>query len=91
MIFIVACCHGAKLCAHADQNFQSQQLPQKKPKKQLILTKTKLKIWLNARDFAREYLRSCMGYGPGRSVKRRGKSSSLHSKKNFLPGVVGFL
>jgi len=28
---------------------------------------------------AREYLRSCSGYGPGRSVKRRGKS-----KKNYL-------
>jgi len=42
---------------------------------------------LNARGFAREYLRSCSGYGPGRSVKRHGKSSSLHSKKNFLLGV----
>jgi len=33
---------------------------------------------LNARGFSREYLRSCTGYGPGRSVKRRGKSSCLH-------------
>jgi len=39
---------------------------------------------LNARGFAQEYLRSCSGYGPGRSVKRRGKFSSLHSKKNFF-------
>jgi len=29
---------------------------------------------LNACGFAWEYLRSCMGYGPGRSIKRRGKS-----------------
>jgi len=35
---------------------------------------------LNARGFVREDLRSCTGYGPGRSVKKRGKSSSL--KKN---------
>ena len=46
---------------------------------------------LNACGFAREYLRSCSGYGPGRSVKRRGKSSSLDSKKNFCLGGVGFL
>ena len=25
MIFIVACCHGAKLCAHAARDFRSQQ------------------------------------------------------------------
>jgi len=36
---------------------------------------------LNACGFAQEYLRSCTGYGPGRSVKRHGKSSGLHSKK----------
>jgi len=36
--------------------------------------------------FAQEYLRSCLGYGPGRSVKRRSKFSSLDSKKKFLPG-----
>jgi len=46
---------------------------------------------LNARGFAREYLRSCTGYGPGRSLKRRGKSSSLYSKKNFCLGVAAFL
>ena len=44
----------------------------------------------NARGFAWEYPRSCSVYGPIRSVKRRGKSSSLHSKKIFLLGVVGF-
>ena len=36
------------------------------------------------------YLHSCTGYGPGRSVKRRGKSSSLHSKKIFLLGECRF-
>ena len=45
---------------------------------------------LNARGFVREYLHSCSGYGPGRIVKRRDKSSSLHSKKNFLLGGCGF-
>jgi len=45
---------------------------------------------LNARGL-REYLRSCTGYGPGRSVKRRGKFSSLHSKQNFCLGDAGFL
>jgi len=52
-----------------------------------------LTVWRLAAfgDFAREYLRSCSGYGPGRSVKRRGKSSSLHSKKIFCLGVAGFL
>ena len=45
---------------------------------------------LNAHGFAREYLRSCVGYGPGRSVKRHGKSSSLHLKKNFLLWGCGF-
>jgi len=38
----------------------------------------------------REYLRCRLGYGPGWNVKRRGKSSSLHSKKNFLLGGFGF-
>jgi len=42
---------------------------------------------LNARGFAREYHRSCSGYRPG----RRGKSSSLHSKKFFLLGGYVFL
>jgi len=46
---------------------------------------------LNARGFAREFLRSGMLYRPGKSLKRRGKSSSLHSKKNFLPGGCVFL
>jgi len=45
---------------------------------------------LNARGFAREYLRSCSGYGPGQSVKTHGKSSSLHLKKNFLLGGCRF-
>jgi len=45
---------------------------------------------LNARGFAQEYLCSCMGYRPGRSVKRHSKSSSLHSKKIFLVGACGF-
>jgi len=44
---------------------------------------------LNARGFAREFLRSGMLYRPGKSLKRRGKSSSLHSKKHFLPGGCG--
>jgi len=46
---------------------------------------------LNARGFVREFLCSCTGYGPGRSIKRRGKSSSLHSKKNFFLGGCEFL
>jgi len=45
---------------------------------------------LNVRGFAWEYIRSCSGYGPGRSLKRRGKSSSLHSKKIFCLGVRFF-
>ena len=46
---------------------------------------------LNARGFAREYLRSCSGCGPGRSVKKRGKSSCLHSKKFFCLEDAFFL
>jgi len=46
---------------------------------------------LNAHGFVWEYLRSCLSYGPGRSVKRCGKSSSLHLKKIFCLGVAGFL
>jgi len=46
---------------------------------------------LNARVFLQEYLRSCTGYEPGRSIKRRGKFSSLHSKKSFCLGVAFFL
>jgi len=41
---------------------------------------------LNARGFAWEFLRSSTFYRPRKSLKRRGKSSSLHSKKNFLLG-----
>jgi len=47
-------------------------------------------IWI-ARGFAWEYLRSCSGYGPGQSVKRRSKSCSLHSKNIFCLGSAGFL
>jgi len=46
---------------------------------------------LNARGFAREFLWSGMLYRPGKSLKRRGKSSRLHSKKIFLLGGAGFL
>jgi len=45
---------------------------------------------LNARGFAREYLWSGMLYRPGKSLKRCGKSSSLHSKKTFCLGVRFF-
>jgi len=45
---------------------------------------------VNARGFAREYLRSCLGYGSGRSIKRCGKSSSLNLKKIFLLGGCRF-
>ena len=45
---------------------------------------------LNTRGFAREFLRSGMLYRPGKSRERRGKSSSLHSKKIFLLGECGF-
>jgi len=46
---------------------------------------------LNARGFAQEYLCSCTGYGPGRSVKKHGKSSSLHSTKFLLGECVFFM
>ena len=45
---------------------------------------------LHARGSAWEFLRFGMLYRPGKSLKRRGKSSSLHSKKNFCLGVAGF-
>jgi len=45
---------------------------------------------LNARGFAQEFIWSSMLYRPGKSLKRRGKSSSLHSKQNFLLGGCGF-
>jgi len=46
---------------------------------------------LNARGFAREFLWSGMLYRPDKSLKRRGKSSSLHSNKFLLLGECGFL
>jgi len=46
---------------------------------------------LNARGFAWEFLRSGMLYRTGKSLQRRGKSSSLHSKNIFLLGDAGFL
>ena len=45
---------------------------------------------LVARGFERECFRSCSGHGPGWSVKRCSKSSSLHSKKFFLLGGCFF-
>jgi len=45
---------------------------------------------LNACGFAREFIWSGMLYRPGKSLKRRGKSSSLHLKKIFLLGECGF-
>jgi len=45
---------------------------------------------LNARGFAREFLWSGMLYRPSKNLKRCDKSSSLHSKKNFLLGGCGF-
>jgi len=45
---------------------------------------------LNTRGFAWEFLRSGMLYIPDKSLKRRGKSSSLHLKKNFLLEDAGF-
>ena len=46
---------------------------------------------LNARGFAQEFLWSGMLYRPGKSLKRRGKSSSLHSKKFFSWGCGFFV
>jgi len=48
------------------------------------------KKW-NTRGFAQEFLWSRKCYRPGRSIKRRCKSSSLHSKKIFWLGSVDFL
>ena len=45
---------------------------------------------LNARGFVRNYLWSGSGYGPGQSIKRRGKSSSLYSKTIFFLWGCGF-
>jgi len=46
---------------------------------------------LNACGFVWEYLRSCTGYGPGRSIERCGKSFGLHSKKIFAWGMRIFV
>ena len=46
---------------------------------------------LNACGFAQEFLQSGMLYRPSKSLKRRNKSSSLHSKKIFWLGGAGFL
>jgi len=56
----------------------------------LIQVVRKKNSWF-AHGFAQEYLRSCAGYRPGRSLKRRGKSCSLHSKKMFWLGSLGSL
>jgi len=56
-----------------------------------LIQAVRKKIGWIALGFALEYLRSCSGYGPGRSVKRRGKSCSLHLKKIFWLRVAGFL
>jgi len=45
---------------------------------------------LNTHGFAREFHWSGMLYRPGKSLKRRGKSPSQHSKKNFLLGECVF-
>jgi len=45
---------------------------------------------LNARGYALEFLRSGMLYRSGKSLKRCGKSSSLHPNKKFLLGRCGF-
>jgi len=45
----------------------------------------------NACGFAQGFLPFGKCHRPGRSVKRHGKSSSLHLKKNFCLGDVDFL
>ena len=45
---------------------------------------------LNTRGFAQEFLRFGILYRSGKSLKRCGKSSSLHSKKIFLLGGCVF-
>jgi len=45
---------------------------------------------LNAHCFVLEFLWSSMLYTPGKSLKRRSKYSSLHSKKIVLLGGYGF-
>jgi len=46
---------------------------------------------LNARGFAHEYLRSCSLKRLGETLKTRGQSSRLHSKKIFFLGDAGWL
>ena len=46
---------------------------------------------LNACGFARKFLWSGMLYRPGKSLKKRGKSSSLYSKKIFCFGERVFM
>jgi len=60
------------------------------------LASTKIRGFLNKKrlnvcGFAQEFLRSGMLYRPGKSLKRRSTSSSLHSKKKFLLGVANFI
>ena len=73
-------CHGTPRCDHSILNTLAPGWFQGFSKKKR----------LNARGFAQEFLRSGMLYRPGNKFKRRGKSSSLHSKKKFLLGGCGF-
>jgi len=45
---------------------------------------------LNTCSFAQEFLQSGVLYRPSKSLKRRAKSSSMHSKKIFAWGVLVF-
>jgi len=45
---------------------------------------------LTAHGFVQEFLWSGMLYRPGKSLKRRSKSSSLHSKQKFIAWVCWF-
>jgi len=47
------------------------------------------KHW-NACGFAQEFFRSGICYWPSQSLKRNGKSCSLHLKKIFWLGVTDF-
>jgi len=58
--------------------------------------RTDLTLWRPAAfgDFGNKMPKCCltlMLYRPGKSLKRRNKSSSLHSKKYFLLGGAFFL
>jgi len=91
---IVACCHSVKFCAHAAQAIRLQKM---KHFDAVTLWRPRgfgdfwKKKRPNARGFAREFFRSGMLYRPSKSLKRHGKSSSLHLKKIFLLGVTVFL